>query len=104
MSGHIAKAKAALPLPMLMHRLARSGEMNQPRTKKRAPAVVGDLMLGSALKTRPRAEGGSKKGQFCRPLPKEFQRFGFNYRQIAREGDIAIYEQVWAGCAEPSRS
>jgi hypothetical protein len=61
-------------------------------------------MPGRATKTRATAEGGSKKGQFYKPLPKEFQRDGFNYRQIAREGDIAIYEQVWTGRAEPSRS
>jgi hypothetical protein len=35
-------------------------------------------------------------------LPKEFRRDGFNYRQIAREGDAALYEQRWTGCAEPS--
>jgi hypothetical protein len=35
-------------------------------------------------------------------LQKEFQRDGFTYRQIAREGDAAIYEQAWCGCAEPS--
>jgi hypothetical protein len=35
-------------------------------------------------------------------LPKEFRRDGFDYRQIAREGNAAIYEQRWTGCAEPS--
>jgi hypothetical protein len=35
-------------------------------------------------------------------LPKEIRRDGFIYRQIAREGDAAIYEQTWTGCAEPS--
>jgi hypothetical protein len=47
---------------------------------------------------------GSKKGRFYRPLPKEFRRHGFNYRQIAREGDAAIYEQKWNGCRNPSVS
>jgi hypothetical protein len=37
-------------------------------------------------------------------LRKEFRRDGFNYRQIARECDAAIYEQTWLGCAEPSQS
>jgi len=35
-------------------------------------------------------------------LPIRFRRDGFNYRQIARENDAAIYEQTWAGCANPS--
>jgi hypothetical protein len=35
-------------------------------------------------------------------LPIRFRHNGFDYRQIAREGDAAIYEQRWAGCAEPS--
>jgi hypothetical protein len=35
-------------------------------------------------------------------LPKEFRRDGFNYRQIARKGKAAIYEQRWSGCEEPS--
>jgi hypothetical protein len=35
-------------------------------------------------------------------LPTRFRRYGFDYCQIAREGDVAIYEQTWGGCAEPS--
>ena len=31
-----------------------------------------------------------------------FRRDGFDYRQIAREGHAAIYEQRWGGCADPS--
>jgi hypothetical protein len=50
------------------------------------------------------AEGGTKKGRFYEPLEKEFHRDGCQYRQIAREGDAAIYEQAWLGCAEPSPS
>jgi hypothetical protein len=37
-------------------------------------------------------------------LPTRFRRDGFNYRQIAREEDAAIYEQTWSGCANPSVS
>jgi hypothetical protein len=37
-------------------------------------------------------------------LHKEFLSDGFNYRQIARQGKIAIYEQAWTGRPEPSRS
>ena len=57
---------------------------------------------GWAQKTRATTEARSKKGRFYKPLPKEFRHDGFTYRQIAREGDAAIYEQRWTGCAEPS--
>ena len=53
-------------------------------------------------KTRARAVAWGKKHAFCKPLPTQFRRDGFDYRQIAREGDAAIYEQTWSGCAEPS--
>jgi hypothetical protein len=71
---------------------------------KCASTLVGDPIPPSALKTPATAEGGTKKGQFYKPLPREFQRDGFNYRQIAREGNIAIYEQAWTGRPEPSQS
>ena len=35
-------------------------------------------------------------------MPIRFRRDGFDFRQIAREGDAAIYEQTWSGCPEPS--
>ena len=54
----------------------------------------------STRKTSARAEGGTEKGRFYRALPKEFPRASFNYRQIAREGDVALYEQRWTGCPE----
>ena len=54
-----------------------------------------------APKTSATAEGGSKKSRY-KSLPKEFRRDGFTYRQIAREGNAAIYAQRWTGCAEPS--
>lgn len=69
---------------------------------ERALASVGDLIPPATRKTRATAEGGSKKGRFYKLLTKEFRRDGFQYRQIAREGDAAIYEQRWTGCAEPS--
>jgi hypothetical protein len=53
-------------------------------------------------KPRSTAEGGSKKGHFYKLLAKEFRRGGFQYRQIARERNAAIYEQHWTGCAESS--
>jgi hypothetical protein len=33
-------------------------------------------------------------------LREEFRRDGFNYRQVARKGDIALYEQRWIGCPD----
>ena len=54
------------------------------------------------IKTRSRGEAGSKKRPFYKPLPTQFSRDGFNYRQIARERDAAIYEQIWSACSNPS--
>ena len=54
------------------------------------------------IKTRATVEAWGKKRHSGKPLPIRFRRGGFNYRQIARERDTAIYEQTWSGCAEPS--
>jgi hypothetical protein len=54
------------------------------------------------MKTRATAGAGSKKRHSYKPLPLQFRRDGFEYRQIAREGNAAIYEQRWTGCADPS--
>jgi hypothetical protein len=59
-------------------------------------------LLPRTIKTRARAEAGSKKQPFYKPLPTRFRRDGFSYRQIAREGDAAMYEQTWSGCSNPS--
>ena len=75
--------------------------MNEASGVKRALASVGDLMPPLTAKASAAGEGGSKKGHY-RPLPKEFPRDGFNYRQITREADAAIYEQTWNGCRNPS--
>ena len=40
-------------------------------------------------------KGFSRKSHSYKLLPLEFQSHGFSYRQIAREGDVAIYEQGW---------
>jgi len=93
MTGDIAKAKATLPLPASM-------QMNRPVPQKQSAAVIGGLMLGLTSKTRPTAEGGTKKRRFYRPLPTRFRHNGFDYRQIARERDAAIYEQRWTGCPD----
>src|SRR5262249_21338422 len=39
---------------------------------------------------------------FYKALPKEFRHDGFEYRQIARQCYVAVYEQIWLGCANPS--
>jgi hypothetical protein len=57
---------------------------------------------GFQIKTRARAEARGKKSHSYKSLPTRFRRDGFEYRQIARERDAAIYEQTWSGCAEPS--
>jgi hypothetical protein len=54
------------------------------------------------IKTGARAEAWGKERRSYKPLPTRFRRDGFRYRQIAREGDAAIYEQTWSDCAEPS--
>jgi hypothetical protein len=76
--------------------------VNNASQKKGGPAFARDSVALSPRKTRARAEGGSKKGHFYKPLPVRFRRAGFDYRRIVRQGDGAIYEQCWTGCAEPS--
>lgn len=78
--------------------------MSTASNVKRALAFVGHSTPSATSSTRSTADAGSKKGRFYKPLPKEFRRHGFLYRQIAREGDAAIYEQKWLGCAKPSPS
>jgi len=48
------------------------------------------------------AEAGSKKGHFCKPLRTQFRRKEFDYRQIARRHDAAIYEKTWRKSSEPN--
>jgi hypothetical protein len=55
-----------------------------------------------AIKTRATADAWGKKRHSYKPLPTRFRRDGFEYRQIAREGDAAIYEQSWSGCSDAS--
>lgn len=62
------------------------------------------MMTEIPSKTGATAEAGSRKRHFYRPLPTQFRQDGFDYRQIAREGRAAIYEQTWNGCANPSVS
>jgi hypothetical protein len=69
---------------------------------RRASVALGQPVSPPMQKTRATAEAGCRKGPFYKPLPTRFRRDGFDYRQIAREGNAAIYEQRWTGCAEPS--
>src|SRR5262249_23602653 len=48
-------------------------------------------------KTRATGQGEGKKCHSYKPLPTRFRRGGFTYRQIHREGDFAIYQQIWKG-------
>jgi hypothetical protein len=72
-----------------------------PSAKKCVLSVARLSVSSSTPKTRTTAEGGSKKSRY-KSLPKEFRRDGFAFRQIARQGSAAIYEQRWTGCGEPS--
>ena len=53
-------------------------------------------------KTPATAEAWGKKGHSYKPLAIRFRRDGFNYRQITRERDAAIYEQSWSGRSKAS--
>ena len=76
--------------------------MSGPLKTKRGPALVGDSIQASGAKTRATLEGGHRKGPFYKPLPKEFRRGGFTYKQIVRQRDAAIYKQTWNSCRDPS--
>ena len=72
--------------------------MRQKTTNGRPPLPQGAF----DIKTRATAEAWGKKCHSCKLLPTRFRRDGFNYRQITREGDAAIYEQSWTSCPNPS--
>jgi len=66
-------------------------------------AVPGTPSLATAAsKTHATAEAWGKERHFYKPLPTQLRHGGFEYRQIARERNAAIYEQRWGGCADPS--
>ena len=76
--------------------------MSGPPRTKRVSGTVGDPISRPSPNTSATAEGRSKKGHSYKLLPKEFRHDGFTYRQIARQGNAAIYEQTWNGCSNPS--
>jgi hypothetical protein len=69
----------------------------RPPNAKPHLRIVGGLMQVSTPKTPATPEAWGKKRHFYKPLPKEFRRDDFTYRLIARERDVAIYEQIWNG-------
>jgi len=75
---------------------------DQASDVKSVPATVGNPIALPNRETRATAEACGKKRRFYRPLPTQFRHNRFDYRQIAREGDAAIYEQRWTGYAEAS--
>ncbi|HWX16595.1 MAG TPA: hypothetical protein VNY07_08415 [Chthoniobacterales bacterium] len=76
--------------------------MTSPLKAKRGSALVRHSIPAAFEKTSATAEARYKKRY--KPLPLQFRRDGFNYRQIARKGNAAIYEQTWSGCRNPSIS
>jgi hypothetical protein len=76
--------------------------MTTPLREKPSWSLVGGLISQLSRKTRATAEARGKKTHSRKPLSLEFRRDGFQYRQIAREGNAAIYEQTWNGCRNPS--
>jgi len=73
-----------------------------PFAKKRGVSLAEHSIPSSTPKTCARPEGGGKKRHSYWRLRTRFRRDRFEYRQIAREGDAAIYEQTWSGCSNPS--
>lgn len=80
----------------------RNPQNEHPANPKLARLRAGHSPARPGRKTRATAEARGKKGHFYRALPTELRRGGFTFRQIAREGDIAIYSQSWDGCDDPN--
>ena len=67
----------------------------------RASLVPGDSKATPPQKTPARLISTSERADYYKPLETHFQRGKFNYKQIAREKDVAIFEQAWRGSSEP---
>ena len=65
--------------------------------QKRGGSLVGGLLPPSSRKASVAEKEAVKKGHSYERLAKAFTLGGFGYRQIAREGNWAIYEQRWPG-------
>jgi hypothetical protein len=57
---------------------------------------------GTTSRSFNEARSGALSALYDPLYRSHFRHDGFEYRQIAREGDAAIYEQRWGGCADPS--
>jgi hypothetical protein len=68
-----------------------------PSRTKRSRAFSRNSIPLPARKANAAAEGGGKKRHSYKPLATQFRRGGFDYRQIYREGDFAMYRQTWKG-------
>ena len=73
-----------------------------PQEAKCGSGSFGQCMAPSAEKTRATTEGGYKKRHSYKALPTQFRHGGFDYRQIIRERNAAIYEQIWNWRRNPS--
>jgi len=71
--------------------------MTTPSRQKRGWSFVGGLIPPSSRKASVAEKGAVKKGHSYERLAKAFTLSGFGYRQIARQGNWAIYEQRWPG-------
>jgi hypothetical protein len=76
--------------------------VSAPSKQKRGRAIVRDSLEQLTTKTSATAEAWGKERHFYKPVPTQFRHDGFDYQQIARERDAAIYEQRWDGCPDPS--
>jgi hypothetical protein len=76
--------------------------MSTALNKKLPQQCLGHSKSLPTAKTSATAEAWGKERHSYKPLPTRFRRDGFTYRQIAREGNAAIYEQRWDGCPNPS--
>jgi len=71
--------------------------MRPALSAKRDLNLVEDPISLATIKTSATAEVRRENGHFYRPLPTRFRHNGFDYEQIHREADLAIYRQSWNG-------
>jgi hypothetical protein len=110
--NHLKAAKAPLPGAFTKPQQTETRQNNHRNGSGCQPEVVAvretQSSWGSPLSAPSRAnktrtaETRAPRNGYYEPVAVAFRLGGFNYRQIAREGDWAIYEQRWNGCANPS--
>jgi len=76
--------------------------MKAASKEKRVPTFLGPSIPLTATKTSATAEAWGKERHSYKPLPTQFRRDGFEYWQVVREKNAAIYEQTWSGCRNSS--